>query len=139
MRQDANGLDSAACPAHQWAMLRRVSILALLLAVAPAAEARLVSQYVAGVNRVCRYENPNAGRRQTVPLVSRLIGSGEPCPIRYPSQRNLRTNAIPSMATLKGRQRVEGRYFCVYEYLGRNYSRAVTPGAACPLTPHFFN
>jgi hypothetical protein len=139
MTQEANGLDSAAGPAQPWAMLRRVAIFALLLTIAPAAEARLVSQYVAGVNRVCRYENPNAGRRQTVPLVSRLIGSGEPCPIRYPNQRNLRTNAIPSMATLKGRQRVAGRDLCVYEYLGRSYSRAVTPGAACPLTPHFFN
>jgi hypothetical protein len=120
-------------------MLRRVAIFALVLAAAPAAEARLVSQYVAGVNRVCRYENPNAGRRQTVPLVSRLIGSGEPCPVRYPSQRNLRNNIIPSMATLKGRQRAGGRDICLYEYLGRTYSRPVTPGAACPLTPHFFN
>jgi hypothetical protein len=139
MTQGANGLDSAGLPGAPWAMLRRVVIFALLLAIAPAAEARLVSQYVAGVNRVCRYENPNAGRRQTVPLVSRLIGSGEPCPVRYPSQRNLRTNAIPSMATLKGRQRAGGRDICVYEYLGRDYSRAVSPGAACPLTPHFFN
>lgn len=139
MTQAANGLDSAACPAQPWVMLRRAAIFALLLAITPAAQARLVSQSVAGVNRVCRYENPNAGRRQTVPFVTRLIGSGEPCPVRYPSQRNLRTNAIPSMAILKGRQRVAGRDLCVYEYFGRNYSRPIASGAACPLTPHFFN
>lgn len=139
MTRESERAGQRGLPGAPRAMLRRLAIFALLLATAPAAEARLVSQYVAGVNRVCRYENPNAGRRQTVPLVSRLIGSGEPCPVRYPSQRNLRTSAIPSMATLKGRQRVAGRDICLYEYLGREYSRAVTPGAACPLTPNFFN
>jgi hypothetical protein len=139
MTQEANGLDSGGLPGAPWAMLRRVAIFALLLAIAPAAGARLVSQSVAGVNRVCRYENPNAGRRQTVPLVTRLVGSGEPCPVRYPSQRNPRTDVIPSMAILRGRERAAGRDLCVYEYLGRNYSRPVAPGATCPLTPHFFN
>lgn len=110
----------------------------LLLLVPAAAEAQLVSQHVVGANRICRYHNPDQNRRQSVPLVDRIIGRGEPCPGRYVRVAP-RPNPIPSMATLQRQERVEGRLVCTYEYLGRRYQRVSALGSTCPLTPLFPN
>ncbi|MDQ8757239.1 hypothetical protein RCO27_13485 [Sphingosinicella sp. LHD-64] len=41
------------------------------------------------------------------------------------------------MATLVGQRITGDRRICYYRYLGRQYSRMVTPARTCPYTPHF--
>lgn len=120
--------------------MRTIAIASLLaaglLATAPPAEARLVSQRVLGINRMCYYSNPAAGSRRRTPALSRRIGAGEPCPVRYSPPEPARVT-VPSMAMLTGERIERGLRVCVYEFTGRRYTRAIPLDATCPLTPHF--
>jgi hypothetical protein len=112
--------------------------LAVMLLASPA-RAQLISQTVFGAQRICRYNNPVQSQRQARPFVERMIGRGEPCPVRYTAERPPRTGSIPSMATLQGQERVGDRKVCIYGYMGRRYSRTIPPTATCALTPSFSN
>ena len=96
----------------------------------------MVSQRVLGINRMCYYANPDLGARARTPVISRRIGAGEPCPVRYTRPEPPRVS-VPSMAMLTGERIERGLRVCVYEYTGRRYTRAIPLAANCPLTPHF--
>lgn len=116
-----------------------LALLALTpLAAAAPAEARLVSQRVAGMNRLCVYANPNYSERRRTPQLIRRIGAGEPCPVRYTPPRPVSPEIpIPAMATLKDERSENGQRICVYSYSGRDYRQIARPGFGCPYTPHF--
>jgi hypothetical protein len=119
------------------------SLSLALLALAPFAaaapvEARLVSQRVAGVNRLCSYANPNYSERRRAPQLVRRIGAGEPCPVRYTPPPPVSPRVpIPAMATLTDERFENGQKICVYAYSGREYPYAMRAGFNCPYTPHF--
>ena len=116
-----------------------LALLALApLAWAGAAEARLVSQRMAGLNRFCVYSNPNREQSRRTPRLIRRIGAGEPCPVRYTPPPPVRPEpAVPSMATLRDQRSENGQRICVYSYEGRDYRRVARAGFSCPYTPHF--
>lgn len=120
-------------------MIVRAILLASLLGATSVAEARFVSQQLAGMHRVCKYENPDYSQRRLRPQVQLTIGIGEPCPARYSPVRAPASPTIPSMATLHGQRRVQGRIECLYQYQGRTYPRSIPLGGHCPFTPHFSN
>jgi len=115
-----------------------ILVLASLLAAPIPANARLVSQSLQGVQRICAYPNPSLSQRRATPLVFHRIGSGEPCPIRYPGPAPERQRqTIPPMATLVRQRTANGLVVCDYGYLGRVYSRVRSAEQSCPYTPHF--
>lgn len=124
-------------------MRLRALFLALLaaapFAAAAPADARLMSQRVAGIHRLCSYSNPNVSQRRRTPALVRRIGAGEPCPVRYnPPPPVQPREVVPSMATLRDERPDGQRIVCIYQYAGRLYSHAIPAGSRCPLTPHFF-
>lgn len=112
--------------------------LAVVLLASPA-RAQLISQTVFGAQRICRYNNPVQSQRPTAPFVERMIGRGEPCPVRYTAERAPGTGRIPSMATLQREERVGDRKVCIYGYMGRRYPRTIPSTSICTLTPFFQN
>ncbi|MEA3029328.1 MAG: hypothetical protein QOG13_653 [Sphingomonadales bacterium] len=118
-------------------MIQLAPIASMLLVMVAAGQSggALVAQRLDGLRRICGYEDLARGRR--APPLQIAIGMAEPCPFQYPGRRAPPPQQVPSMATLEGESRVDGRKICRYIYLGVRYSRAVQPGQTCPLTPHF--
>jgi hypothetical protein len=111
--------------------------LLLPLPNAAASAQQLVSQVLAGTQRLCLYANPNLNRRSLQPYVRHSIGRGEPCPGRYPGRPQTSATAIPSMALFLRERRVGGQRFCDYRYFGQIYQRPMTNTQPCPRTPNF--
>jgi len=116
---------------------------ALALPFAGPAQARLTSQRVEGVSRICVYEvgrlrEMGVSVRRSGEVRERSVGRGEPCPGRDPgAPRVAASKSIPPYARLVG-DRTEGlRRYCLYEYLGSFYRRPVGAGGQCPSTPSF--
>jgi len=120
--------------------MKRLLALAVVAACAAgAADARLVSQRVEGMRRICNYDvsttHPGPARQ-----LARSVPLGEPCPAFDPGERQPPQPQIPSMATFVGERRTPGGlHLCDYRYGGRNYTRAIPMANRCPLTPHFFD
>jgi len=93
----------------------------------------LVGQRLDGLRRVCSYEDRVRGR--LAPPLEIAIGMAEPCPFYNPGRRRPRPAEIPSMATLEGQSRENGRTICRYSYLGVRYSRPIGAGRYCTYTP----
>jgi hypothetical protein len=117
--------------------------IAAALPLVGQAEARLVSQRVQGVSRLCVYQvgrlkEMGVSVRRVGELRERRIGRGEPCPGRDPGPPRVAVNtAIPPYARLVRDPTPGLQRYCVYEYLGSIYRRPVASGGQCPSTPSF--
>jgi hypothetical protein len=119
-------------------------LLAVLVAaqqpnVPPRRYGMLVSERVVGTRRICVYNNPGSAPPPQDRQRQRAVGRAEPCPARDPGPPPPRPVQIPAMAMLSGQRAERGQRVCVYTYLRQEYSRVISAGRTCPLTPHFFD
>ena len=120
----------------------RLAFLSALLATLSltaiaGADARFIAQKTVGLRRVCFYQNRGPDRAR-VRETQTSVALGERCPLWYPPPRPAQPAAIPSTATLRKVEIVDGQKVCRYRHLGITYSRIVAAESRCPLTPHFF-
>lgn len=111
--------------------VRLIAVFTAVTALSAVAQARLVSQRVDGIERLCVYEKegPTATIREVV-----RIGFGEPCPEQKATSER-RVARIPIMAQLRRTMTRGSRRVCVYSYSGRNYERTIPINRVCPITP----
>jgi hypothetical protein len=113
-----------------------LAALAAFALIAPAsAQERLISQSISGTHRVCSYGIPGVQEEHSARAAASRelrVGLGEPCPQRRPAPAVVATSDVPAMATLRSVERSATRTVCRYLYIGRQYSRSVPAGRACP-------
>lgn len=119
-------------------MRRFLVVVALAISLAPAAQARLVREHVAGMKRQCFYRAPHGALTSQENLRLTEVGFGESCPSQYraPPVPIRRREVIPGGATLAGSRRENGRMVCIYRTGTREYRRSLPTGRSCPYTPY---
>jgi hypothetical protein len=119
-------------------MRRFLVVAALAIALAPAAQARLVREHVNGMKRQCFYRAPHGPLTSQENLRLTEVGFGESCPPQYraPPAPIRRREVIPGGATLAGSRRENGQNVCIYRTGTREYRRPLPIGRSCPYTPY---